>query len=66
MHVHILNIESMKPIKKIFWVSWGRRRPPCPPQLAPLNENGQDHEQKRERDRERERERGQGQGLGLE
>ena len=30
MHVHILNIESMKPKKKIFGESWGRRRPPCP------------------------------------
>ena len=29
MHVHILNIESMKPIKQKCWKSWGRR--PQPP-----------------------------------
>ena len=31
MLVHILNIESMKQIKKNFWESWGGRRPPSPP-----------------------------------
>ena len=35
MHVHILNIKSMKPIKKIFLESWGGgRRPPLPPSIG--------------------------------
>ena len=38
MHVHILNIESMKPMKKIFWGILGDDGPPAP-QLAPLFEN---------------------------
>ena len=39
MHVHMLNIESMNPIKKILGESWGDRPPsPPPPQLAPLND----------------------------
>ena len=36
MLVHILNIESMKQIKKKFGNLGGGRRPPQPPQLAPL------------------------------
>ena len=36
MHVHILNIESMKPIKKIFLGILGGRRPPPPSVLGPL------------------------------
>ena len=38
MHVHILNIKSMKPIKKFFLRILGGATapPPCPPQLAPL------------------------------
>ena len=31
MHVHILNIESMKPIKKKNFGILGGRRPPAPP-----------------------------------
>ena len=38
MHVHILNIESMKPTKKGIFGGGGERRPPSPPppQFAPL------------------------------
>ena len=41
MQVHILNIESMKPIKKIGGESWGGgRRPPQPPSIGATAEEG--------------------------